>query len=76
VAVVTDTPPTRVVSVRRTRRRLSVSALAGPGDILVSPTVKDLVAGSGITFGDRGSHVLEGVPDEWRVFAVENSQTH
>jgi class 3 adenylate cyclase len=47
-----------------------VSALAGPGEVLVSSTVKDLVAGSGITFADRGSHVLKGVPDEWRVFAV------
>jgi class 3 adenylate cyclase/pimeloyl-ACP methyl ester carboxylesterase len=49
-----------------------VSALAGPGEVLVSSTVKDLVAGSGIRFADRGSHVLKGVPDEWRVFAVEN----
>jgi class 3 adenylate cyclase len=49
-----------------------VSALAGPGEVLVSSTVKDLVAGSGITFSDRGFHVLKGVPDEWRVFAVEN----
>ncbi len=47
-----------------------VSALAGPGEVLVSSTVKDLVAGSGIAFADRGSHVLKGVPDEWRVFAV------
>ena len=49
-----------------------VSALAGPGEVLVSSTVKDLVAGSGITFADRGCHVLKGVPDEWRVFAVEH----
>jgi class 3 adenylate cyclase/pimeloyl-ACP methyl ester carboxylesterase len=49
-----------------------VSALAGPGEVLVSSTVKDLVAGSGITFADRGSQVLKGVPDEWRIFAVEN----
>lgn len=49
-----------------------VSALAGPGEVLVSSTVKDLVAGSGIVFADRGSHVLKGVPDEWRVFVVEN----
>ena len=47
-----------------------VSALAGPGEVLVSSTVKDLVAGSGITFAERGSHVLKGVPDEWRVFAA------
>ena len=49
-----------------------VSGLAGPGEVLVSSTVKDLVAGSGITFADRGSHVLKGVPDEWRVFAAQN----
>jgi class 3 adenylate cyclase len=48
-----------------------VSALAGPREVLVSSTVKDLVAGSGIAFADRGSHVLKGVPGEWRVFAVE-----
>jgi class 3 adenylate cyclase len=49
-----------------------VSALAGPGEVLASSTVKDLVAGSGIRFNDRGPHVLKGVPDQWRVFAVEN----
>jgi class 3 adenylate cyclase len=47
-----------------------VSALAGPGEVLVSSTVKDLVVGSGIAFDDRGSHVLRGVPGEWRLFAV------
>jgi pimeloyl-ACP methyl ester carboxylesterase len=47
-----------------------VAAEAGPGEVLVSSTVKDLVAGSGITFEDRGSHVLKGVPGEWRLFAV------
>jgi len=54
------------------RRFACVSALAGPGEVLVSSTVKDLVAGSGLTFADRGTHVLKGVPDEWRIFAVEN----
>jgi len=49
-----------------------VSALAQPGEVLVSSTVKDLVAGSGIAFADRGFHVLRGMPDEWRVFAVAN----
>jgi class 3 adenylate cyclase len=49
-----------------------VSALAGPSEVLVSSTVKDLVAGSGITFTDRGPHALKGVPEQWRVFAVEN----
>ena len=47
-----------------------VAALAGPGEILVSQTVKDLVAGSGVTFADRGTHALKGVPDEWRIYAV------
>jgi len=48
-----------------------VAALAGPGEVLVSSTVKDLVAGSGIEFEDRGAHELKGVPGEWRLFAVE-----
>ncbi|GGI47887.1 class 3 adenylate cyclase [Agromyces flavus] len=47
-----------------------VLALAGPGRVLVSGTVKDLVVGSGIRFVDRGSHALKGVPDEWRLFEV------
>ena len=47
-----------------------VSALATSGEILVSRTVKDLVAGSGIEFEDRGTHALKGVPDEWQLFAV------
>ncbi len=48
-----------------------VAAQAGPGEVLVSSTVKDLVAGSGLRFDDRGSHTLKGVPDEWRLFAVD-----
>jgi class 3 adenylate cyclase len=47
-----------------------VSALAEDGELLVSSTVKDLVTGSGIEFTDRGSHVLKGVPEEWRLFAA------
>ena len=47
-----------------------VAALAGPGEVLASGTVKDLVAGSGIRFADRGTHVLKGVPDVWRLFAA------
>jgi pimeloyl-ACP methyl ester carboxylesterase len=47
-----------------------VSAQAGPGEVLVSRTVVDLVAGSGITFEDRGEHRLKGVPGSWRLFAV------
>jgi class 3 adenylate cyclase len=47
-----------------------VGALAGPSEVLVSGTVKDLVAGSGIAFTERGEHELKGVPDRWRLFAV------
>jgi class 3 adenylate cyclase len=47
-----------------------VSALAGPNDVLVSSTLRDLVIGSGIKFEDRGAHTLKGVPGEWRIFAV------
>ena len=47
-----------------------VSALAGAGEVLVSSTVKDLVAGSGIEFDDRGEHELKGVPGPWRLFSV------
>jgi pimeloyl-ACP methyl ester carboxylesterase len=43
---------------------------AGPGEVLVSSTVKDLVAGSGIEFDDRGTHELKGVPGEWRLYSV------
>jgi class 3 adenylate cyclase len=48
-----------------------VAALSGPSEVLVSSTVKDLVAGSGLRFAERGTHALKGVPDEWRLFAVE-----
>jgi class 3 adenylate cyclase len=47
-----------------------VSALAGPNDVLVSSTLRDLVIGSGLEFEDRGSHSLKGVPGEWRISAV------
>jgi class 3 adenylate cyclase len=47
-----------------------VAAHAGPGEVLVSSTVKDLVAGSGIEFEDRGIQSLKGVPGEWRLFAA------
>jgi class 3 adenylate cyclase len=47
-----------------------IAAAAHPQEVLVSQTVKDLVAGSGLRFDDRGSHVLKGVPGEWRLFAV------
>jgi pimeloyl-ACP methyl ester carboxylesterase len=48
-----------------------VAAITGPDEILVSPTVQDLVAGSGLRFADRGLHTLKGVPGTWRLFAVE-----
>jgi class 3 adenylate cyclase len=48
-----------------------VVASAAPSEVLVSSTVKDLVAGSGLRFVDRGTHTLHGVPGEWRLFAVE-----
>jgi pimeloyl-ACP methyl ester carboxylesterase len=48
-----------------------VAALAGPSEVLVSSTVKDLVAGSGLRFNDRGIQSLKGIPGEWRIFAAE-----
>ena len=50
-----------------------VAANAQPGEVLVSSTVRDLVAGSGLTFEDRGSHELKGIPGEWRLYAVAKS---
>jgi class 3 adenylate cyclase len=47
-----------------------VGALAGPGEVLVSRTVRDLAAGSGLSFTDRGDHELKGVPDHWQIFAA------
>jgi len=47
-----------------------IAALAAPGDVLVSRTVKDLVVGSGTEFEDRGTHSLKGVPDEWHLYAA------
>jgi class 3 adenylate cyclase/pimeloyl-ACP methyl ester carboxylesterase len=47
-----------------------VAGLAGPGEVLVSRTVKDLVAGSGLRFDDRGEHTLKGVPDAWQLYAA------
>jgi class 3 adenylate cyclase len=47
-----------------------VASNAGPSEVLVSRTVKDLVAGSGIEFEDRGEHELKGVPDRWRLYAA------
>ncbi|HET7875285.1 MAG TPA: adenylate/guanylate cyclase domain-containing protein [Methylomirabilota bacterium] len=51
-----------------------VAALAGANEVFVSSTVKDLVAGSGLRFEDRGSHTLKGVPGDWMLFAVAHEQ--
>jgi class 3 adenylate cyclase len=50
-----------------------VQSLAEPGEVLVSRTVKDLVAGSSTVFDDRGDHVLKGVPDAWQLFGVSRA---
>jgi class 3 adenylate cyclase len=47
-----------------------IAAAAQPGEVLVSSTVKDIVAGSGISFDERGEHELRGVPGTWRLFAA------
>jgi pimeloyl-ACP methyl ester carboxylesterase len=50
-----------------------VAALAGPGEVLVSSTVRDLVAGSGIEFDEHGEHELKGVPGRWRLYSVADA---
>ena len=50
-----------------------IAALAAPGEVLASSTVKDLVVGSGIGFADRGRHALKGVPGEWQLYAADGS---
>jgi class 3 adenylate cyclase len=52
-----------------------ISSLAAPGEVLVSSTVKDLVAGSGMTFQEHGLHELKGIPGEWRLYAVATGGT-
>lgn len=52
-----------------------VGASAGPSEVLVSQTVKDLVAGSGLRFADAGEHELKGVPDRWRLYRVVEQAT-
>jgi len=47
-----------------------IAAMAGPSEVLVSRTVKDLTAGSGFSFEDAGEHELKGVPDRWHVYRV------
>jgi len=48
-----------------------IAALAGPGEVLVSSTVKDLVAGSGLSFRHHGAAALKGVEGEWKLYAAE-----
>jgi class 3 adenylate cyclase len=50
-----------------------VASLAGAGEVLVSGTVKDLVAGSGIAFVERGTHTLKGIPGTWPLYAVASA---
>jgi class 3 adenylate cyclase len=50
-----------------------VSSLAGPNEVLVSSTLRDLVIESGLEFEERGAHKLKGVPGEWRLFAVASA---
>jgi class 3 adenylate cyclase len=50
-----------------------VSALAGPNEVLVSSTLRDLVIGLGLEFEERGAHQLKGVPGEWHLFAVAST---
>jgi hypothetical protein len=71
----TRRPATPAVTLRRCGLRplpklgtARVMALAAAGQVLVSGTVKDLVVGSSIQFADHGSHQLEGIPGEWRLF--------
>ena len=47
-----------------------IGDMAGPGDIYVSGTVRDLVIGSGLNFDDRGTHDLKGIPGTWEILAV------
>jgi class 3 adenylate cyclase len=51
-----------------------VAAVAGPSEVVVSSTVKDIVAGAGIIFEDRGEHLLKGVPGPWHLFSVAGFQ--
>jgi class 3 adenylate cyclase len=62
-----DGPKLRGIAVHTGAR---IASLAGPGEVLVSQTVKDLVSGSGLAFEDRGLHALKGVPGDWRVYAA------
>jgi class 3 adenylate cyclase len=49
-----------------------IGAIADPGEVLVSSTVRELVVGSGLEFADRGARTLKGAPGEWRLFAIDS----
>ena len=51
-----------------------IGALGGPGEVLASSTVRDLVVGSGIEFDERGAHELKGVPGEWTLYSSRRSE--
>lgn len=53
-----------------------VQSIAHASEVIVSRTVADLVAGSGITFDDRGEHELKGIPGQWRLLAVEDNEAN
>ncbi len=51
-----------------------IATAAAAGEVLVSSTVRDLVAGSGLRFEDRGLHSLKGAPNQWRLYAVTSGE--
>jgi len=57
-------------TMRRSLAKLHEKGGAAPDEVLVTRTVRDLVAGSGILFEDRGVHELKGVPDTWQLYAA------
>ncbi|MGH2681600.1 MAG: hypothetical protein ACRDIX_00010 [Actinomycetota bacterium] len=61
-----DLPKTQYARSGDVHIGVRVAALAGPGEVLVTRTVRDLVAGSGIEFEDRGTHSLKGLPEDWQ----------
>ena len=66
----TDDDAARAAELGDASRLRLVAALAGPSEVVVSQTVRDLVAGSGLTFEDAGEHELKGVPDRWHLYRV------
>ncbi len=51
-----------------------VCALARPGEVLATRTVKDLLLGAGFTFDESGTHMLKGVPDRWQLFSIRQAR--